>query len=103
MDDLISRQAAIDALQGRKRGKGMTDRKPDIPDINKIKCEDCRYSVDNVNEERPKMRFCAISGHALDIMDKGLPIWGCPIKDAYMQKREEKENEIHRLYQKYVR
>lgn len=62
----------------------MTDRKPDIPDINKIKCEDCRYSVDNVNEERPKMRFCAISGHALDIMDKGLPIWGCPIKDAYM-------------------
>ena len=23
----------------------MTDRKPDIPDINKIKCEDCRYSV----------------------------------------------------------
>ena len=34
---------------------------------------------------------------------KGLPIWGCPIKDAYMQKREEKENEIHRPYQKYVR
>ena len=24
-------------------------------------------------------------------------------KDAYMQKREEKENEIHRPYQKYVR
>ena len=79
----------------------MTDRKPDIPDINKIKCEGCRYSVDNVNEERPKMRFCAISGHALDIMDKGLPIWGCPIKDAYMQKREEKENEIHKPYQKF--
>ena len=68
----------------------MTDRKPDIPDINKIKCEDCRYSVDNVIEERPKMRFCAISGHALDIMDKGLPIWGCPIKDAYMQKKGRK-------------
>ena len=82
----------------------MIERQPDIPDISKIKCEDCRYSVDNVNEERPKMRFCAISGHALDIMDKGLPIWGCPIKDAYMQKkREEKENEIHRPYQKYVR
>lgn len=60
----------------------MSDRKPDIPDINKIKCEDCRYSVGNVNEERPKMRFCAISGHVLDIMDQGLPIWGCPIKEA---------------------
>ena len=28
---------------------------------------------------------------ALDIMVKGLPIWGCPIKDAYKAKSEDKE------------
>ena len=69
----------------------MIDRKPDIPDIVNIKCADCKHAVDNVIEERPKMLFCAISGHALDIMEKGLPIWGCPIKDAHKKVKTQVE------------
>lgn len=69
----------------------MSDRRPDIPDLHQIRCDDCKYAVDNVNEERPRMRFCSISGHALDIMDKGLPIWGCPIKIAHDKLKREGE------------
>lgn len=64
----------------------LISRKPDIPDIGNINCAECKYAVDDIDEERPKMLFCSVSGHALDIMYKGLPIWGCPIADAWNRK-----------------